>query len=302
MNTTRAKQLGTDDTFLQLMRLDGSMVLKLLGLSAQEAAKYQFKATVLKERKLAPDVQGFPIFKSDTGRVFLEFQGYPDPFVRYRLLASIYLGCTHEGYKGKVLAAIIYTSKKYQEEALSLNVFADQPGCQVNDCIQEIVLTDYTESQLLAIDPKLVILAPFTLPTTTDKTTLLQAGQRWLQQVRQHYPPTQHREALDVLGLFLLHRFGRLTSYEEVKAMLNFDLLDTLAGQDIWQKGRQEGSLETTQKLLVQALMERFGKVSSKTISRLNTITQEDILNQLFREALRCQSQLAFNRHLSKLA
>jgi hypothetical protein len=42
-------------------------------------------------------------------------------------------------------------------------------------CFREIVLTDYTEEKREAIDPKLIVLAPFTLTDKTDKTTLLAA-------------------------------------------------------------------------------------------------------------------------------
>jgi hypothetical protein len=42
-------------------------------------------------------------------------------------------------------------------------------------CFREIVLTDYTEEKREAIDPKRIVLAPFTLTDKTDKTTLLAA-------------------------------------------------------------------------------------------------------------------------------
>ncbi|HID98902.1 MAG TPA: hypothetical protein EYP59_01260 [Thiotrichaceae bacterium] len=43
--------------------------------------------------------------------------------------------------------------------------------CQ--DWFKEIVLIDYTESQLLNTEPKLIVLSPFTLPTETDKASVL---------------------------------------------------------------------------------------------------------------------------------
>ena len=35
------------------------------------------------------DIEGFPILEGEDGRVFLEFQGYKDQFIRHRLLAKI---------------------------------------------------------------------------------------------------------------------------------------------------------------------------------------------------------------------
>ncbi|OQY44293.1 MAG: hypothetical protein DRR08_27460 [Candidatus Parabeggiatoa sp. nov. 2] len=48
--------------------------------------------------------------------------------------------------------------------------------------------------------PKLIILAPFTLPTTTDKALVLEKGQEWGHKIGQVFPSQQQREALDILG------------------------------------------------------------------------------------------------------
>ncbi len=72
----RAILRGTDDPFYLLMQLTGSSVLKLFGLSQEEADQYQFKAVILKDKSLKPDIQGRPYLESALGRVFLEFQGY----------------------------------------------------------------------------------------------------------------------------------------------------------------------------------------------------------------------------------
>ncbi|OQW87574.1 MAG: hypothetical protein BWK78_08925, partial [Thiotrichaceae bacterium IS1] len=68
---SRRLQLGTDETFFQLMTLSGSAILKLLGMPATQAEQYRFRATVLKDKKLQPDIEGFPLLKSDTGRVVI---------------------------------------------------------------------------------------------------------------------------------------------------------------------------------------------------------------------------------------
>jgi len=55
--------------------------------------------------------------------------------------------------------------------------------------------------------------------------------------VGQAFPSQQHQEALDILGLLVLNRFRKL-QYEDVSAMLNFDLMDTVAGQQLPQHRR----------------------------------------------------------------
>ena len=48
-------QRGTDEAFVKLMTLSGDALLKLLGMDSQTAATYHFRATVLKQKQLAPD-------------------------------------------------------------------------------------------------------------------------------------------------------------------------------------------------------------------------------------------------------
>jgi len=90
---------GTDETFLKLMTLTGSSILKLLGVPSAKAEKYNFRAVTLKEKRMEPDVEGIPMLKSEKGLIFLEFQSYWDPFIRYRKVASVMQGCTQQKHK-----------------------------------------------------------------------------------------------------------------------------------------------------------------------------------------------------------
>ncbi|OQY56493.1 MAG: hypothetical protein DRR08_25640 [Candidatus Parabeggiatoa sp. nov. 2] len=293
---------GTDETFLQLMKLSGNSLLKMLGFSAEQAEKYTFQAVDSKEKELKPDIEGFPILASDEGRIFIEFQGYWDPFVCHRLMAEVFLGCASEKYSGEVVACIVYTDKTYQDAALPLNEFTDMTNCHLGGCIREIVLTDYSDKELEAIDPKLVVLAPFTLSAKTSKTTLLAKGQEWSHLVREVFPDPLQKEALDLLGLFLLHRF-RQFNYEEVVAMLNFDLMDTVAGQQIYDMGREkgvdEGYLGASQEMLIGILTERFGVVPSEIMAHIRAIKQWEVLKNLPIQALRCPYVTSFKKKLS---
>jgi hypothetical protein len=56
-------------------------------MTSAQAKKYHFQAVVLKDKSLKPDIEGFPLLASEEGRVFLEFQGYSDPFIRHCGLA-----------------------------------------------------------------------------------------------------------------------------------------------------------------------------------------------------------------------
>jgi len=293
---------GTDDVFLKLMKVSGSSLLKLFGIPATKAEKYHFHAVVLKDKSLKPDIEGFPLLKSETGRIFLEFQGYSDPFIRQRLMAEVFLGCAGEGYKGSVMAGIVYTDNKYQKAAEPLNTFENLTSgdeCHLKGCFQEIVLTDYTEEKLEAIDPKLIVLAPFTLSSSTDKTTLLAKGREWQKAISQRFPVDKHAEVLSILGLFILNRFREIT-YEEVIAMWKFDLMDTVAGRQLYDMGQRKGSINNARDMLLDALDARFGLVPHKMIDQINVIDQPDELKSLFKQAMRCPDIQSFKEQLSQ--
>jgi Protein of unknown function (DUF2887) len=306
---SRSTKLGTDEAFFQLMTLSGSSILRLLGMPAAQADNYRFRAVVLKDKKLQPDIEGIPILQGEHGRVIIEFHGYGDKFIRYRLVTQTFWSCLQEEYTGEVIAAIIFTDKKYQAVALPLTAFPDDQNCRWKGCWQEIVLTDYTEAELLAIDPKLVVLAPFTVGKNTDKAVLLEKGSTWQAQVKQVFPTHQQPKILDILGLLVLDRFSKLT-YEEVRTMLNLDLSKSVAVRQMRQmaraKGRAEGlregraeGLENAQEMVLEALDERFGPVPKPLFNQLRQIQQHDVLKKLFRQVLRCQTLTQFQKMLA---
>jgi len=130
----------------------------------------------------------------------------------------------------------------------------------------------------------------------------LAKGQEWSHLVREVFPDPLQKEALDLLGLFLLHRF-RQFNYEEVVAMLNFDLMDTVAGQQIYDMGREkgvdEGYLGASQEMLIGILTERFGVVPSEIMAHIRAIKQWEVLKNLPIQALRCPYVTSFKKKLS---
>ncbi len=287
---------GTDEAFVKLMSVSGSSILKWLGLSDAQAQRYQFKAVILKEKKLAPDIVGRPVLEGEDGRIIIEFQGYPDEFIRYRLIAETLLGCAQEQYSGQVRVAIIYTDEKYQQVALPLPEFKGTQTCRwSHQCWRELVLTQQTQTQLCAIDEKLILLAPFTLTTRATKATVLAKSQEWKAQIRKVFTENEQPAALDVLGLFMLHRFSKFT-YEEVRAMLGFDLMKTVAGQQVYEKG----SVDDAREMVLAALEARFEEVASEIVDQVNSIGQREVLKQLHKEAVLCSAMANFRTVLKR--
>jgi len=294
------KLRGTDEPFLRLMRIGGPAVLKLLGIESEEAEAYTFRSVVLKERRIEPDIEGIPVLEGREGRVFVEFQGYSDKFIRYRLLAGILLTCAHDKYKGPVRGGIVYTDESYKTAALPVNPFGEKTGRALGASFEEIVLTDYTKERLIRTDPRLIVLAPFTVSPEKGKTGVLSEAREWKEDVRRVYPEDSVKDALNVLGLLIMNRFRDITR-EEVVAVLNFDLMDTVAGQQIFEEGVSKGILREAREMVIEALSERFVAVPAGIRNSVCSVEQHDMLKELLRHAIRCSHIKDFEAVLSKV-
>jgi predicted transposase YdaD len=279
---------GTDEAFLGLINISGKAVLKLVGIDPVDAESYTFKSIVLKEKKLEPDIVGFPVLESNKQKVFMEFQAYAYPFIKYNLVSKALMACDQDKDQGKVLAVIIYTEQKYKDAALSIQAF-DKPIDEGFDHqIKEVVLTDYTLDQLLAIDSRLIVLAPFTVSTETPLSTLTAHGRQWKKSITTAYENEKAVDAINVMSLFILNRF-RFITREGLKAMLDFDILDTVAGRQVYDEGIEKGrkeereeGLSNMKEMLEFNLKNKFGDVASDSINALHRIKDYDYLKELF--------------------
>ncbi len=323
--TDMEKLRGTDEPFLRLMGIGGAAVLKLLGIAPGEAEGYTFKAVVLKERRMEPDTEGIPLLEGRGGKAFIEFQGYSDKFIRYRLVSKIMTACAQDGYKDRVFAGIVYTDEVCREAALPVKALSEKAGEEILKSFEEIVLTDYTEAQLTETDPRLIVLAPFTVSPKEGKTEVLSRGRRWKEEIFRVYPEDSVRDALNITGLFLMNRFRNITR-EEVISMLNFDLADTVAGQQIFEEGVEKGVEEGIEKgiekgiergiekgiekgiergirdMVIEALTERFVAVPSGIRDEVCSVGQYDALKELHRYAIRSSDIEEFRKVLSKIS
>ena len=284
---------GTDDAFYHLMLIGGEAVLKLLGV--KDATGYETKAVVLKSKEVRPDILALPkgsgAGQEAKERVYIEFQGYKSDMIRYLLASKVALSCAQERYVGPVLAGIIFTDKEYQEESLPFELSSLDGAFSMQGRFKEIVLTSYSEAQLMAIDSRLVILTPFTVPRELPKNDLMDRSRNWVDTAYKVYPKHLHQDVLNVLALFLLNRFRDL-SREEVIQMLDFDLAQTRAGQEIFQEGIEKGIEKGRLEGLIEAIklgMElKFGLEGLKLLPRIEKekdITRLDVIKEAIKIA-----------------
>jgi len=274
---------GTDEPFYELMTFGGEAILKLIGASNCEG--YESKAVVLKEKSVYPDIMAIPKDPdSNNERIFIEFQAYSEKMIRHITASKVTMSCAQDQYTGSVLTAIIYTDQLFQDKAITLSIESTSGESFIKGHFKEIVLSNYTEERLIKIDPRLVILVPFTLTSKTPKKELAQKCNKWKSIAVEVYPESLNRNVLNVLSLFILNRFKDL-SVKEVRAMLNFDLSDTRAGEELIDMGLQKGLQKGRQELLYTMLCNRFGSglpVNSETLVDMDDTVINNLSNAIF--------------------
>ncbi len=82
--------------------------------------------------------------------------------------------------------------------------------------------------------------------------------------------------------------------------MMNFDLMDTRAGKDIYEEGMQDGEIKNARGVIIEALEERFQIVPVDIIDKVKTISREEILDSLHKQAVRCRDMAGFNEVLAR--
>ena len=142
---------------------------------------------------------------------------------------------------------------------------------------------------------RLVALAPFTVSGANRKDELLSLGQKWKEDVEKTYSEDSVRDVLNVMGLFIMNRF-RDVSREEVIRMLNFDLMDTVAGKEIYE----EGLLKDAREMVIEVLEERFGIVSGEIMESVRSIGRREVLKELLRRAIRSERVEDFKEMFAK--
>ncbi|MCP4493491.1 MAG: hypothetical protein GY820_40230 [Gammaproteobacteria bacterium] len=84
--------------------------------------------------------------------------------------------------------------------------------------------------------------------------------------------------------------------------MLNFDLMDTVAGQQIYEEGVEDGILKEARDVVIEALTERFIIVPAEIKESVYSAGDRDILKALHRYAIRSSDIEEFKKVFSKIS
>lgn len=228
---------------------------------------------------------------------FVEFQGYRDVSIYWRVLHEISLYHELDPKRGK---------KKWRALVLFLDK-ADDPGLDTlgpmengsPDWLDKGLLIDLLKN-LQNPSPVLDILRPI----VAEADEVLMQAPIWAQNLTQLSPPFTGAQARlqQIFIQFVVQKLTHL-SRKEIDRMLRLTPLEqTVAGQELIQIGHEQGTRKTNRKHVIHVLNMRFGPVSSSVEAQLESIKDMAILDRLFSDALTFVSLEEFEGALAALS
>ncbi len=275
--------MKTDKLFHEYFQLAPHVIFELLQMTP--ACSYQFESPVVKESErrldgfLKPDDPTCPYY-------FIEFQGYYDPLIYWRMVAQI--GLYHQQNReldGKNwLAVALFLDKAHDPGVKTLGpLYPGRKRWLVRGVFSKLLKKVATPS------PALNVLRPL----AEDESVLRQEGARWTDEIRQAsgVPIATKNQLLDLLVQFIAQRLVNL-SRKEIESMLKLvPFEETRAGQEYIAEGRRLS--------IIDFLNARFGETPQSVIDKLNLIERQDVLKILVKHAALVDSLVKFEAILT---
>ncbi len=246
--------------------------------------------------------------------IHIEVQGEPEDNFAERMF--IYHYRIYDQYQQRVVSLAILTDS--QTEWRPSHFGYEQFGCRISLDFPIVKLLDYrNQLEELAQHPNpfaVVVMAH--LHTQTTRRNPAERYDAKLRLIRLLYE--RGRERKDILELMrfidwvmtlpevLAEKLKvEVTQYEEslkMRYVTSFEQIAKREGiQQGLQEGIQEGSQKNAQEFVQEALLTRFGSVTTTIVSTLEQIKNAEVLRELLRKAITADSLATFEKHLQDM-
>ncbi|GBO53596.1 hypothetical protein APA_1503 [Pseudanabaena sp. lw0831] len=263
--------MRTDTIFFQLFQTFDSLLFELVGLPPETAAGYRVTSVEIKEKAFRFD--GIFIPESlDKNIWFVEVQFQKRAEFYWEFIGEIFLYLSQYKPEHDWQAVAIFAKRSIEPEIPKQFrvLFASTH-------IVRIYLDELPDHQSLNLGLVRLIVAP--------KRETIALAQRLAERVGQ----ADRERMIEFIETVLLYKFPQM-SREEVEAMFTLsDLKKTRVYREALQEGKLEGKLEGEKigtqlgqvlgirKVAVRLLTRKFGKVTLKTVKRLEKLSAEQL-------------------------
>ena len=273
--------MATDKLFHQYSILFGESLLRLLDI--EDYSDYKAISFTVKEIERRSDI----VFENQQGReraIWVEFQGYRDEYVYYRLAVAMTLYCQQREFFGELLPIVIFLKRSHYIAAHKL-IFSYKGHSRLLFEPEVIVFDNKLVKELQALDDiRLVPLYP--LCDISPKEIKTKAP-KWVAEIQQakQLSPLEKTNIVALLGGFISHRIKKLTLNDINQLLGGFKMEETQVGKDLIEigveKGIEKGIEKGKQETLLKQLSYKFGKIPVDIKSQISTLSDETKLDDL---------------------
>ena len=283
--------MRTDDLFFEFFKLVPNATFELFQFTP--LCRYEFEAPVVKKeiKKVERRMDGLlKPTEAEHPHYFVEFQGYNDKTIYWRLLhqISLYHELEPEQGKKKWQAFVIFLDSSYDPGLKSLGSLAHGADKWLHTGTLGQLLNSITNPS-----PVLDVLRP----VIADSEEVQEKAPVWAKNLSRLRGLTYVGAQARLQQIFVQFVIQKLThlSRKEIDRMLGLTPLEqTVAGKELIELGRQEAKRES----IIYLLTTRFGPVSPSIQAQINAVTEIAHLDQLFSDALTFTSFELFKQGL----
>jgi len=285
--------MATDRLFYEYAVRFPNVVAKLIGA---EPGEYEARSVTLKQAERRADF--FLINRTRASVVLVETQGYDDPFLYHRMLATIALFCLQNDYKGRVDVAVIFLDESHHRAAIKIFKKQFSRSGALKFSPKTIVLSRMKLDDLRNVDD--VYLKPFFPLCNISPETIEQQAPDWAEEIKSS-PELDEESCKNLLGLlagFISHRIKLLDEDILLQLLGGFKMEEIPIIQEIFERKMKKESPRLIRKgvrkgmrhTILKMIAARFGKVPKELKLKIQMIDNTEDLDRIATTLVTIQS------------
>ena len=273
--------MATDKLFHLYSMQYGKSLLKLLDI--EDYTDYKASSFTVKDIERRSDI----VFENQRGKeraIWIEFQGYRDEFVFYRLNIAMSMYCQERNFVGEIKPIVIFLKHSHLQAARML--FFHFEGRKYLLFEPEVIVLGKKSVKELQ-DLKDVYLIPLYPLCDIVPDQIKAQSSEWAEEIQKTNQLSNYEKnnILSLLGGFISHRIKKLTLKDINKLLGDFKMEDTQVGKDLieigLEKGLERGIEKGKRQTLLNLLSHKFGTIPKPIINQINSISDEKKLDDL---------------------
>jgi len=273
--------MATDKLFHKYSVECGTSLLRLLDID--DCEEYKAFSFTVKEIERRSDI----VFENQRGKeraIWVEFQGYRDEYVFYRMNVAISLYCQERKFNGEILPIVIFLNHSHRQAARML-VYHFNGRQRLYFEPEVIVIRKKSVKELQDLND--VYLIPLYPLCDISPKEIKESAPEWAEEIKEseQLSDSEKNNVLAMLGGFISHRIQKLTLDDINQLLGGLKMEDTQVGKDLIEigieRGLERGLEKGKRQILFRQLSYKFGEIPQDITNFINSISDETTLDDL---------------------